>query len=470
MSAQTPHLYQNIDEAYIAQCLKLAELGTGTVSPNPLVGAIVLDAQGRKVGEGYHQRAGEPHAEIIALDQAGERARGGTLYINLEPCNHHGRTAPCTERIIASGISRVVCGTLDPNPLVAGAGRDMLQNNRISVRYGYLEAECKKLNEIFFKYIVEKTPFVAVKLGLTLDGKIANRQGESRWLTGSFSRQYVHHLRHRYDAILTTAETVITDNPQLNVREIPNIKKQPIKIILDRRFRLNVDKYKVFKGDAPVWVVTSPLSQNHANAQRAKAQGIRVIEIEEAGGKIDLKALMAFLGEEEISSVFVESGGQLVSSLIQDALVSKFYLFYAPKVLQDVMAKPGFGNRFQLDLPQAPQLEIIGSRQLEHDWVVEAQPYTAKRREKPLDPATAAIAKTKGAGTSKRENGNGKRKVLEDPSVKLAAPMPYSEPTPAPKTERPEPIIDEAVLAAEAASPPAEELQTKVMIPEVINP
>lgn len=374
-SHDAPILYQNIDEAYIARCLSLAELGAGTVSPNPLVGAVVLDAAGRKVGEGYHQKVGEAHAEVIALEQAGDKAKGGTLYVNLEPCNHYGRTPPCTQKIIDAGIQRVVCGTLDPNPLVAGAGRDMLQNSRISVRYGFLEKECKLLNEIFFHYIVAKTPFVTVKLGLTLDGKIANRHGESQWLTGSFSRQYVHHLRQQYDAILTTAETVMIDNPRLNVRDIPNIKKQPIKIVLDRQFRLNPEKYQVFKGDTPAWIVTSQTGHNRANAQKAKAMGIKVLEIQESGHGLNLKALFAQLGEQEIASLFVEGGGRLATSLLMENLVNKFYLFYAPKTLRDPMAKSAFGGSFQLDLPNAPQLEIIQTRQLDQDWVLEAQPY-----------------------------------------------------------------------------------------------
>lgn len=375
MPEESCRLYRNIDEYYIARCLSLATLGAGTVSPNPMVGAVVLDAQGRKVGEGYHRKAGEAHAEVIALDQAGDKAKGGTLYINLEPCNHEGRTPPCTNRIIASGIQRVVCGTLDPNPLVSGAGRDALQNSRISVRYGYLEKQCKALNEIFFHYISTGMPFVTVKLALSLDGKVANRHGESQWLTGPFSRQYVHHLRQDYDVILTTAETVMADNPRLSVRDIPNIRKQPVKVILDRRFRLNVEKYRIFKSDAPVWIVTSRISHNKANAQKAKANGVRVIEIDEAGGGLNLKALMTQLGEEHISSVFVEAGGRLTGSLMAEKLVQKFYLFYAPKILQDPMARPAFGQAFQLELPQTPQLEMIGSRQLENDWVVEARPY-----------------------------------------------------------------------------------------------
>jgi diaminohydroxyphosphoribosylaminopyrimidine deaminase/5-amino-6-(5-phosphoribosylamino)uracil reductase len=400
MPFHAPNLYQNIDEVYMARCLALAELGQGTVSPNPLVGSIVLDAQGRVVGEGYHQKAGEAHAEVMALTQAGEKAKGGTLYVNLEPCNHQGRTPPCTKMIIAAGIQRVVCGTLDPNPLVAGSGRDMLQNSRISVRYGFLEKECKRLNEKFFHYILNKTPFVAVKLGMTLDGKIANRHGESKWLTGSFSRQYVHYLRHQYDSILTTAETVIADDPSMNVRDVANIRKQPIKIILDRQFRLNVERYKIFKGESPAWIVSSSVHHNKHNAQRAKAMGIKVILIDEVGGALNLKALFAHLAQVEIASVFVEAGGRLASSLLNEGLANKYYLFYAPKTLQDTMSKPAFGHAFQLELPDAPQLEIIETRQLEQDWVIEAQPFPAKPRPKTPTNGTAATASANSGPTN----------------------------------------------------------------------
>ena len=375
MPFHAPILYQNIDEVYMARCLALAELGQSTVSPNPMVGAVVLDAEGRVVGEGYHQKAGEAHAEVFALNQAGASAKGGTLYVNLEPCNHHGRTPPCTQMIVAAGIQRVVCGTLDPNPLVAGSGRDMLQNSRISVRYGFLEKECKQLNEKFFHYILNKTPFVTVKLGMTLDGKVANRHGESQWITGSFARQYVHHLRHQYDAILSTATTVMADDPKLNVRDVANIRKQPVRIILDRQFKLNVDRYQIFKGDQPAWIVTSAIHHNKQNAQKAKALGLKVIKIDEAGGVLNLKALFAQLALENIASVFVEAGGGLTSSILNEGLAQKYYLFYAPKTLQDTMSKPAFGQAFQLELPDAPQLEIIETRQLEQDWVIEARPF-----------------------------------------------------------------------------------------------
>lgn len=380
MPVQIPVVYQNLDELYMARCLALAEWGAATVSPNPMVGAVVLDAQGRKVGEGYHQRAGERHAEIIALDEAGERARGGTLYVNLEPCNHQGRTPPCTHRITESGIQRVVCGTLDPNPLVSGMGRDALQNARISVRYGYLEEACRRLNEMFFHYITSGQPFVTLKLAMSLDGKLALRDGTSQWMTGPFARQYVHDMRHRHDAILTTAETVLADDPLLTVRDVPVIQKQPVRIVLDRRFRLNVDKFRLFKsGESPVWVVTSRLQYNKANVQRARAQGIRVLEVDEIGGRLNLSALMTQLGQEKIASVMVEAGGGLAGSLVADRLVNRYALFYAPKIVRDNMARPAFGNRLQLDLPQQPELELVATYPLEQDWVVEARPHAKKR-------------------------------------------------------------------------------------------
>ena len=316
--------YETVDDYYMAQCLRLARLGEGTTSPNPMVGAVVLDAQGRKVGEGYHAKAGGPHAEVVALNQAGEAAAGGTLYVNLEPCNHEGRTGPCTQTIIQSKVERVFCGTLDPNPLVSGSGRDELQNHRISVRNGYLEDECLRLNEVFFHHITTGRPFVVLKLAMTLDGKIATRSGQSQWLTGDLSRQYVHHLRRRYDAILTTAETVRADNPQLTLRGVASREKPAIRVILDRRFRLDPQQYKIFNADAPTWVFTSKIAHFEDHARQARAQGVKVFEVDETGTGLDLKAVLEILCQQGLTSVFVEAGGRLAGSLLNQQLVNKF--------------------------------------------------------------------------------------------------------------------------------------------------
>ncbi len=374
MTNAAPPLYITLDDVYMAKCLWLAELAAVTVSPNPMVGSVVLDKRGRLVGQGYHQKAGGHHAEVFALDQAGAKAKGGTLYVNLEPCNHFGRTPPCTQKIIDAGIERVVIGTLDPNPLVAGTGRDALQNARISVRHGFLEAECKHLNEIFFHHITTGMPYVTVKLALTMDGKIANRHGDSQWLTGSFARQAVHHLRQHYDAILTTAETVLADNPQLSVRDLPNIRRQPARIVLDRKARLNPSKHRVFQSDTPVYWVMSERVGQRSDIQSVRELGITVLTVPESNGKLNLKAVLNGLYERGVKSIFVESGGGLATSLLIEKLTQKLYLFYAPKIVQDSMAKPAFAHTFQRALPQSPQLEILDTRQLDQDWLVEACP------------------------------------------------------------------------------------------------
>ena len=368
-------LYATADEMWMARCLSLAEGGRTSASPNPMVGCIVLDANGRKVGEGFHAKAGEPHAEVFALDQAGERARGGTLYVNLEPCSHQGRTPPCAQKVIASGIRKVICGTLDPNPQVAGGGRDALQNAGIEVRYGVLEAECRALNTHFFHFITTKTPFITLKLAMTADGKLATRHGESQWVTGAFARQMVHHMRHHHDAVLTTAETVMADDPQLTIRDIPRITRQPVRIVLDRRFRLNVDRYQLFKqSDDPVWIVTSDRNPNPAHALKARQAGVEIIEVPEIGDGLDLKAALRLLGQKRIASLMTEAGGRLSGSLLSGGLAQKLALFYAPNTLPDAMARQAFGSAFQLHLPQVSQFTVDQVRQLDQDWLVEATP------------------------------------------------------------------------------------------------
>ncbi len=375
-------LFETLEEYYLARCLELAERGKGHVSPNPLVGCVVVDAHGKKVGEGYHQKAGGPHAEVIALEQAGERAKGGTLYVNLEPCNHHGKTPPCTEKIIESGISRVICGTLDPNPKVSGAGRDRLQNSRISVRHGFLEEKCQRLNEVFFHWVKTLKPFVTLKMAMTLDGKIASRQGQGEWITSDFSRQYVHHLRSHYDAILTTASTVIADDPKLTVRHIPDFEikeKQPVRVILDRLFSLNPSVYQVFDTQqAPTWVFTSKIRHNKDHAQRARSKGVRIFEVDDTGLGLNLHEMMTILSKEGITSLMTEAGGRLSGNLIQHKLIHKTYLFYAPQVVGDSAAQSAFSSSASFQLHHSPAFHIHNSCQLDGDIVVEAYPIPSK--------------------------------------------------------------------------------------------
>jgi diaminohydroxyphosphoribosylaminopyrimidine deaminase / 5-amino-6-(5-phosphoribosylamino)uracil reductase len=365
-------LYQR----YMAHCLQLARHGWGTTTPNPMVGAVVLDAEGRFVADGYHVAPGTAHAEAIALERAGDRARGGTVLVNLEPCNHHGRTPPCTEAILEAGIKNVVIGALDPNPHVSGGGQLHLQKRGVKTSFGVLGHECLRLNEMFFHHVVTGRPFVTLKMAMTLDGRTATRSGQSQWITNDASRQYVHYLRSGYDAILTTAETVLADNPQLTAR-YPGVSRQPIRIILDRRFRLDPRRFRVFDTqEAPVWVVGAKSSLERHYVSLAEHLNIRVLTINTGTNGIDLTSLMALLGELGVTSLWVEAGGRLAGSLVAKHLVNKFSLFYGPKVINDALAKCGFSGPLCLGLNQAPSLYVHQVCPLDQDTLIEAYPVT----------------------------------------------------------------------------------------------
>jgi diaminohydroxyphosphoribosylaminopyrimidine deaminase/5-amino-6-(5-phosphoribosylamino)uracil reductase len=360
------------DAYYIQRCLDLAQHGRGRVSPNPLVGAVVLDSRGRKVGEGFHPYAGGPHAEVVALEQAGVAARGGTLYVNLEPCNHTGKTPPCTQAIVNAGIERVICGTLDPNPLVAGQGRDFLQNHRISVRYGFLEAQCRELNAIFFHHITQQRPYVALKLAMTLDGRIATRSGESQWITGPFARHAVHAFRAQYDAILTTAETVLADNPLLTVRDAL-VGNPPVRVILDRHLRLaNREDFHIFNtDDAPTWVFTA---RGNYHPSLEELNGVKVFEVPMNGVGLDLAEVFKVLYEEGVTSVFVEGGGRLAASLLKHKLVNRLYAFMAGKLMMDTHALSAVAGSLLPRLADAPAFSLTQATPLAGDWLLEGVP------------------------------------------------------------------------------------------------
>ncbi len=357
------------------RCLALAEMAKGETSPNPMVGAVVLDASGKKVSEGFHAKAGSPHAEVVALNLAGEAARGGTLYVNLEPCHHTGRTPPCTEKIVEAGIKNVICGTLDPNPLVAGKGRDFLQNQLISVRVGFLEAACLKLNEVFFHTIQHKMPFVTVKHGMTMDGKIADRHGQSQWITASLSRTRVQFMRSQHDAILTTASTVAADNCQLTVRDVPVRGQPPVRVVLDRRARLNPTDYQIFNVDqTPTWVFVSKIKANESHVAQLEAMGCLVFRVPEDAFGLDLNVVMRFLYEEGIASVWVEAGGHLAGQLQASGLIQKWCLFQAAKFLPDTQAHclleaPGITS-----LKDSPTLRFGDIFPMGEDVLIEAYP------------------------------------------------------------------------------------------------
>ncbi len=315
------------------QALALAARGAGSVSPNPMVGALVVK-DGRVVGKGFHQALGEAHAEVNALNDAGEAARGATLYVTLEPCNHFGRTPPCTERILDAGLRRVVVAMTDPNPHVAGGGNERLRTAGIEVNCGVCEAEARKLNESFIKFIRTGRPFVTLKSAMTLDGRIATRTGDARWVTGPASRQYVHELRHGVDAIMVGIGTVLADDPSLTTRREGRTGRDPVRIILDSRLSIPEEARLLrLKSDSDTILVAGPAAPEAKAARLMKTGGVQVLQTPLENGKIDLPALMDRLGQMRITSLLVEGGSRVSASALKAGIVDKILFFYAPKIL-----------------------------------------------------------------------------------------------------------------------------------------
>jgi len=320
------------DIKYMQQALALAEKGRGWTSPNPMVGAVLVK-DGQVVGQGYHQRAGGPHAEVNAIDNAGERARGTTLYVTLEPCNHFGRTPPCTHKILDAGIHRVVVAMGDPNPEVQGGGSRYLQDHGIDVTTGICEKEARALNEAFITWVATGSPFVVVKCAATLDGRIATRTGDSRWVTGPASRQFVHQIRHAIDGIMVGVTTVKKDDPSLTTRLDGAAGSDPTRIILDTHLSIPLTSKLLHQtSTAPTWVVCG----TNAPADRQAAledTGARVVAAPLKDSRIDLSALMQQLGEMGITSLLIEGGGTVIGSAFAADIVNKICFFYAPKIL-----------------------------------------------------------------------------------------------------------------------------------------
>ncbi|MGC9530600.1 MAG: bifunctional diaminohydroxyphosphoribosylaminopyrimidine deaminase/5-amino-6-(5-phosphoribosylamino)uracil reductase RibD [Candidatus Bipolaricaulaceae bacterium] len=310
------------------RALDLARLGEGYTRPNPLVGAVVV-ADGRVVAEGHHAGYGGPHAEAVALERAGDRAKGADLYVNLEPCAHQGMTPPCTDRILAAGVRRVIVATRDPNPLVNGRGVARLRAAGISVVEGVLKEEATRLNEIFFHWIATGRPLVALKLALSLDGKIASRTGAARWITGPEARREGHRLRRRHAAVVVGIGTVLADDPELTVRQVPG--PSPVRVVLDTHARLPAGA-NVLSPHAPTVVATGP-GVPARRRQELAARGAEVWELPSDGERVALPALLQRLGERGMDSVLVEGGGEVAWSFLSQGLVNKLYLLYAPLIL-----------------------------------------------------------------------------------------------------------------------------------------
>ncbi|WP_242664339.1 bifunctional diaminohydroxyphosphoribosylaminopyrimidine deaminase/5-amino-6-(5-phosphoribosylamino)uracil reductase RibD [Chlorobium sp. N1] len=324
----------------MARCIELARLGSGSVSPNPMVGSLLV-CEGEVVGEGYHERCGGPHAEVNAIAAVGdpELLRRSTLYVNLEPCSHFGRTPPCSDLIIEKGIPRVVVGCRDPNPKVAGRGIDRLRSAGVTVREGVLEAECLRLNEAFITSHRKGRPFIALKLAETLDGRIATRTGASKWITGSEARREVHRLRSGCDAVLSSSATVLADGARLTVRDAAG--GSPLRVVLDSSLSVPFDA-PVFSPDAPTLVFAARRMQGTSQALAAGERGIEVVFVGEAEGGLDLCGVLAELHRREVLSVLVEAGGRLASSFVRSGLADKLFMFIAPKLF-GADGAPSFG-------------------------------------------------------------------------------------------------------------------------------
>jgi|UniRef100_A0A7C5EN69 diaminohydroxyphosphoribosylaminopyrimidine deaminase/5-amino-6-(5-phosphoribosylamino)uracil reductase len=356
--------------------LRLAARGAGWVSPNPMVGAVVV-REGEVIGRGWHRRYGAPHAEVEALAMAGDKARGATLYVTLEPCNHYGQTPPCTAAILAAGVRRVVVATLDPNPAVTGGGAEFLRKNGIQVDLGLLASEARRLNEAWFKWLETGLPFVIAKAACSLDGKVATTTGDSQWLTGELARAFGHHLRHACDAILVGVGTVLADDPQLTTRLPRRRGKDPIRVVLDSRLRLPLTARLLhLKSSAPTWIATT----SAAPPDKIKAlEGLRaeVLVLPAEEGQVALKPLLRELGRRQVQSLLVEGGPEVLGSFFDQRLVDKFYFFYAPKILGGREAYPAVAGRGAARLIEAPQLTNLSIRRLGPDLMVSGYPIRA---------------------------------------------------------------------------------------------
>lgn len=336
------------DEMYMRLALRMAEGTMGQTGSNPSVGCVIVK-DGRIIGLGAHLRKGAEHAEVHAMNMAGEEAAGATVYVTLEPCSHFGRTPPCCRLLASRGVRRVVIAALDPNPLVSGRGVQHLRENGIEVQVGVLAKEAERLTEMFRKYIVTRMPFVTLKTAVTLDGRIASHAGDSRWITGEEAREAVHAMRHRHQAIMVGGETVRRDNPRLTTRLMAG-GLNPLRVVVDSRLELPQDSHVLNDGAAPTIVLTTEEAAASRGGLYAGAQA----EIVPCGSgpQVDLRLGMKLLGEREIGSVLLEGGGRLNGAMLGERLVDKIVLFCAPKIIGGGAAAPS-----PFEFPGFPKME-----------------------------------------------------------------------------------------------------------------
>lgn len=320
------------DSFYMSRALELAARGSGSTSPNPLVGAVIVK-NGEIIGEGWHEKAGEAHAEINAIRNSREPVEGATIYVNLEPCSHFGRTPPCAAELVKRKFKRVVVAMEDPNPLVAGNGIKLLRDSGIQADVGINKLEALKLNDIFIKYITRKTPFVLLKAAMTLDGKTATRTGDSKWISGELSRKYAHQLRNRYSAILVGINTVMMDDSQLTARLEGMKTTNPVRIIVDSKGRIPADAKVLDIDESRKTIIVATEDIAEEKADYLKSKGAEIITTGKVDEKVDLEQMLLELGKRGIDSLMVEGGGTVAAAFLEQGLVDKAAIFIAPVII-----------------------------------------------------------------------------------------------------------------------------------------
>lgn len=358
------------DEIYMKRALKLAAKAKGHTSPNPMVGAVIVK-DGRIIGEGYHKKAGEPHAEVNAVQSAEESVEGATIYVTLEPCSHYGKTPPCSDLIIKSGFKKVVVAAVDPNPLVAGRGIQRIKEAGIEVEVGVCQKESLKLNEVFNYFITTKRPFTVMKYAMTLDGKIATQTGQSKWISSKKSREHAHQLRGELSSIMVGIGTVLKDNPKLTCRV--SGYSHPIRIVVDSQLRIPLNAAVLSdQKEAKTIVMTTPFSSEE-KLQTLTARGVEVIKVKAVDKRVDLYEAMKVLGKKGIDSILLEGGGQLNASALEVDVVNKLIVYVAPKLVGGEQAISPVMGKGVNQMSEAYPFKNVKTYQIENDTVIEAE-------------------------------------------------------------------------------------------------
>ncbi len=360
--------FNEFDQKMMKRCLELAAKGSGFTAPNPMVGAIITK-DGEIISEGFHEYYGGPHAEIRAIENAKQDLKGAHIYVNLEPCSHQGKTPPCSLALVKQGFSKVFIGNIDPNPLVAGKGIDILEKAGIEVETGLLEKEGLKLNEKFFHFIQKKIPFIVLKTATSLDGKIATYTGESQWITSEQSRKIVHQMRQDFSAILVGINTVLKDDPALTVRFDKEVKN-PIKVVVDTSLK-TPHGFKILDDKAPLIIATTRMASKAKIAEFDQYKHVQIWVCPLKDGVVDLQFLINKLGKEGIDSLLIEGGGSINFSMLQHHLAQKIYAFIAPKIIGGVNSKSSFTGKGIKHIADVPELKNVTYTSIGNDLLME---------------------------------------------------------------------------------------------------